>query len=428
MPRSPTRTPDAARTMAPATMPSRDTDPVLVRCEPLRSGFESSTSRSVLNAIFPLLTWSEELRLDLVFTGFALYYLLVQFVNIYRFNLFNYNVELLLLGGIVLSKRCIAALGCGVWAEVTVRFPRLAKTVGAAPASEQAIAAMGTGRSIPTVIKAGLLGPGLFFGTATLLHRLSSLSAAGPLQAGGYVFMVLFDFLLLFALDDPRTRAAKPGSDERSIAAATGDGSGEEVLFVAAGVVYSSVEAALVAGLAPTILADSSIFHFDGRHCHTITFYFFFSSAAFLLCHTLSSVVTDFQISTGGRGASGGNGSATAGGAGQLADVFAGNGDKIFAGLTFLRGVLAMWLITRLWDATHHWCFAALLLSGARCLSAYVLAHERFRRSSSPCPSSSCPDPPAVPCCYWQQRRVLLIAASNLFVGEREHSQAQDEG
>ena len=29
-----------------------------------------------------------------------------------------------------------------------------------------------------------------------------------------------------------------------------------------------------VAGLAPTILADSSIFHFDGRHCHTITFYF----------------------------------------------------------------------------------------------------------------------------------------------------------
>ena len=99
------------------------------------------------------------------------------------------------------------------------------------------------------------------------------------------------------------------------------------------------------------------------RHCHTITFYFFFSSAAFLLCHTLSSVVTDFQIST--RSRSGSGGSSAGGGAGQLADVFAGNVDKIFAGLTFLRLVSAMWLITQLWDATHHWCFAALLLAGA---------------------------------------------------------------
>lgn len=335
----------------------------LARCEPLRSAFESSRTRRVLKTVFPLLHWSEELRLDLVFTGFALWYLLVQFVNIYRFNLYNFNVEALLLGGIVLSKRCIAALGRGVWEEMTVRFPKMAKAMGAVQASEQAIEVMGTGRAIPTAIKAGLLGPGLCLGTLTLLHRLSSSSAAGPLQAGGYVFVVLFDFLLLFALDDPRTRAAKPGSDERSLPAATGDGSGEEVLFVAAGVVYSSVEAAIVAGLAPTILADSTIFHFDGRHCHTITFYFFFSSAAFLLCHTLTSVVTDFQLSTSNRSVSGASGAA-AGGAGQLADVFARNVDKIFAGLTFLRLVFATWLITQLWDASHHWCFAALLLAG----------------------------------------------------------------
>ena len=83
--------------------------------------------------------------------------------------------------------------------------------------------------------------------------------------------------------------------------------------------------------------------------------------AAFLLCHTLSSVVTDYQISTAGSGGA----SSAASGAGQLADVFAGNGDKIFAGLTLARLALATWLITRLWDATHHWCFAALLLSGA---------------------------------------------------------------
>lgn len=336
---------------------------MVARCEPLRSSFEHSTARGLLKSIFPLLNWSEELRLDLVFTGFALYYLLVQFINIYRFNLLNFNVEALLLGGIVLSKRCIAALGCGVWDEVAVRFPKLAKAVGAAPASEQAIEAMGTGRGTLTFIKAGLLGPGLCLGTLMLLHRLSSSSAAGPLQAGGYVFVVLFDFLLLFALDDPRTRAVKPGSDERGLLATTGDGSGEEVLFVAAGVVYSSIEAALVAGLAPTILADSTVFHFDGRHCHTITFYFFFSSAAFLLCHTLSSVVTDFQISTSTR-SSDASRAATAGGAGQLADVFAGNVDKIFAGLTFLRLVSGMWLITQLWDVSHHWCFAALLLAG----------------------------------------------------------------
>ena len=158
---------------------------VLARCEPLRPSFEHSTARSVLKSVFPLLNWSEELRLDLVFTGFALYYLMVQFINIYRFNLFNFNVEALLLGGIVLSKRCIAALGCGVWDEVAVRFPKLAKAVGAAPASEQAIEAMGTGRATLTVIKAGLLGPGLCLGTLFLLHRLSSSSAAGPLQAGG---------------------------------------------------------------------------------------------------------------------------------------------------------------------------------------------------------------------------------------------------
>ena len=333
--------------------------PVLVRCEPLCRSFETSISRSLLGTCFPLVSWSEELRLDLVFTGFALYYLLVQSINIYRFNLLNYNVEVLLLGAIVLSKRCIAALGCAVWAEVAVRFPGVANTCGASPATAAAKETMGGGRAAPTVVKAVLLGPVLGLGTALLLQRLSSSSAAGPLQACGYVFVVLFDFLLLFALDDPRTRASKLGSAERGIAAATGDGSGEEVLFVAAGVVYSSVEAALVAGLAPTILADSSIFHFDGWHCHTITAYFFFSSAAFLLCHTLSSVVTDYQISTAGSSGA----SAAAGGAGQLADVFAGNGDKIFAGLTLARLALAIWLITSLWDATHHWCFVALLLS-----------------------------------------------------------------
>lgn len=359
----------------------------LPRCEPLRPSFEHSTARRVLKSIFPLLNWSEELRLDLVFTGFALYYLLVQFINIYRFNLFNFNIEALLLGGIVLSKRCIAALGCGVWDEIAVRFPKLAKAMGAAPASEQAIEAMGAGRATLTVIKAGLLGPGLCLGTLLLLHRLSSSSAAGPLQAGGYVFVVLFDFLLLFALDDPRTRAAKLGSDERTLPAATGDGSGEEVLFVAAGVVYSSIEAALVAGLAPTILADSTVFHFDGRHCHTITFYFFFSSAAFLLCHTLSSVVTDFQISTRSRSnGAAASAAAEAGGTGQLADVFAGNADKIFAGLTFVRLVSGVWLITQLWDATHHWCFAALLLAGEvplrRSWLCWVVHWTRFPAAS----------------------------------------------
>lgn len=54
----------------------------------------------------------------------------MQFINIYRFNLYNYNVEVLLLGAIVLSKRCIAALGCGVWAEVAVRFPAVATSCG----------------------------------------------------------------------------------------------------------------------------------------------------------------------------------------------------------------------------------------------------------------------------------------------------------
>ena len=195
--------------------------PAALRCEPLRSTFERSTARSVLKAVFPLLNWSEELRLDLVFTGFALYYLLVQFINIYRFNLFNFNVEALLLGGIVLSKRCIAALGCGVWDEVTVRFPKLAKAVGAAPASEHAIEAMGSGGATATVIKAGLLGPGLCVSTVVLLSRLSASSSAGPLQAGGYVFVVLFDFLLLFALDDPRTRAAKIGVCARARARAS---------------------------------------------------------------------------------------------------------------------------------------------------------------------------------------------------------------
>ena len=90
-----------------------------------------------------------------------------------------------------------------------------------------------------------------------------------------------------------------------------------------AGVVYSSVETALVAGVAPTVLADSATFGFDTRHCTVVrspppppaaaqrprngrvtavrvlcqvAAYFFFSVAAFLLCHTLSSVVVDYQI------------------------------------------------------------------------------------------------------------------------------------
>ena len=63
----------------------------------------------------------------------------------------------------------------------------------------------------------------------------------------------------------PHESSLRSGADDRGLPAATGDGSGEEVLFVAAGVVYSSIEAALVAGLAPTILADSTVFHFDGR-------------------------------------------------------------------------------------------------------------------------------------------------------------------
>ena len=37
-----------------------------------------------------------------------------------------------------------------------------------------------------------------------------------------------------------------------------------------AGVVYSSVETALVAGVAPTVLADSATFGFDTRHCTVV--------------------------------------------------------------------------------------------------------------------------------------------------------------
>ena len=184
---------------------------------------------------------------------------MAQYVNIYHFNLLNYNVEVLLLGALVLSKRCLAAMGSAVFQELGVRAPVVAKLFGAAAPSAHAKAAMGGRSGLATTIKAVLLGPVLIIATALLLNRMSNSSSAGPLQAFGYVFVVLFDFLLLFvpplpsasplppplpwfltgrrrcrqALDDPRTRATKPGTEDARVAAVTGDGSGEEVLFVA---------------------------------------------------------------------------------------------------------------------------------------------------------------------------------------------------
>ena len=54
------------------------------------------------------------------------------------------------------------------------------------------------------------------------------------------------------------------------------------------------------------------------------------------------------------------------GAASQLADLFAGSGDKIFGALGFGRFLLLAWLIMQLWDGTHGWCFAGLLLAGAQ--------------------------------------------------------------
>ena len=51
------------------------------------------------------------------------------------------------------------------------------------------------------------------------------------------------------------------------------------------------------------------------------------------------------------------------GAASQLADLFAGSGDKIFGALGFGRFLLLAWLIMQLWDRTHGWCFAGLLLA-----------------------------------------------------------------
>ena len=230
-----------------------------LRSEPLRQQFEAAPTKRLLFSLFPLTVWTEELRLDLVSTGFALFFLMAQYVNIYHFNLLNYNVEVLLLGALVLSKRCLAAMGSAVFQELGVRAPVVAKLFGAAAPSAHAKAAMGGRSGLATTIKAALLGPVLIIATALLLNRMSNSSSAGPLQAFGYVFVVLFDFLLLFvpplpsasplppplpwfltgrrrwrqALDDPRTRATKPGTEDARVAAVTGDGSGEEVLFVA---------------------------------------------------------------------------------------------------------------------------------------------------------------------------------------------------
>jgi len=196
-----------------------------LRSEPLRQQFEAAPTKRLLFSLFPLTVWTEELRLDLVSTGFALFFLMAQYVNIYHFNLLNYNVEVLLLGALVLSKRCLAAMGSAVFQELGVRAPVVAKLFGAAAPSAHAKTAMGGRSGLATTIKAALLGPVLIIATALLLNRMSNSSSAGPLQAFGYVFVVLFDFLLLFVTSSPLPFPSPPSrGSSRGAALAAGAG------------------------------------------------------------------------------------------------------------------------------------------------------------------------------------------------------------
>ena len=73
-----------------------------LRSEPLRQQFEAAPTKRLLFSLFPLTVWTEELRLDLVSTGFALFFLMAQ----YDAKTHGY------LGGLV-----ALAVGCYAWTK-----------------------------------------------------------------------------------------------------------------------------------------------------------------------------------------------------------------------------------------------------------------------------------------------------------------------
>ena len=100
------------------------------------------------------------------------------------------------------------------------------------------------------------------------------------------------------------------------------------------------------------------------------------------------------------------------GAASQLADLFAGSGDKIFGALGFGRFLLLAWLIMQLWDGTHGWCFAGLLLAGAQTPDPPDGQRRAPRRQHA----DQHPDTRSSPLVVL--RRVLLAAAPRRAVGE----------
>ena len=66
------------------------------------------THTDLLRKALPLLVESEPLRLDLAYTGYSLFFLVVQFTNLYRFNLARYDLDVLFLCGTVPFPHAVA--------------------------------------------------------------------------------------------------------------------------------------------------------------------------------------------------------------------------------------------------------------------------------------------------------------------------------
>ena len=142
----------------------------------------------VLAAVFPFLVQTEALRLDISYMSYSLFFLAVQFTNVYRFNFTNYDLDVLLLSALVLSKRVFAQLAFTVAQEVSaLRKARheAAEGGGISPALERAgVCLLHTGLKVAA-------GLGLGVAVLWLFRRQIHSQTGGPELAGLFFIPLL---------------------------------------------------------------------------------------------------------------------------------------------------------------------------------------------------------------------------------------------
>jgi hypothetical protein len=164
-------------------MPKQNRYHSSARCEPLRGPLQSSILHQAVVAVFPRAEWSEEARFDLVFSAYALFHLLVQMQNIYRFNFGNWDFVVFFLGAMTLCKRTLYRLGHSVVAEFQAQH-----------APEDAAA---TPNMVASITKAVFFG-GLAGAIAVLTYTLYEQQGAPELTKGTTVSSVGLTAVVIF--------------------------------------------------------------------------------------------------------------------------------------------------------------------------------------------------------------------------------------